>query len=99
MAAAQAARSGRTALIDKNALPGRKYAFSTMGKGALANTAPALEHFHGRDARFVADALEALPVADLAAFFSKNGAQLAEGAHYGLLLPESPDAALAALAR
>lgn len=99
MAGGFAAAGARTALLEKNALPGRKYAYSTMGKGALANTAPALEHFHGRDARFVADALNALPLPELAAFFARNGATVAPGEHYGLLLPEGPDAALAALAR
>ena len=100
MAAGCASRSGaRVALLEKNALPGRKYAFTSMGKGALANTAPPIEHFHGRDARFVADALAALPAADLAAWFEAHGAPLSPGLHFGLLLPSEPDQALSALVR
>jgi len=99
MAAGTAAQGGaRVALLDKQSLPGRKYLMACMGKGALSNNDLGLHRFHGRDARFVSDALTALPQGELRQWFAAQGVELVDAPHYGLIAPpQGPDSALAAL--
>lgn len=99
MAAGAASQAGaRVALLEKQSLPGRKYLLAAMGKGALSNLDLGLHRFHGRDARFVSDALAALPQDELRRWFARQGVDLVDGPHYGLIAPpQGPDSALAAL--
>lgn len=99
MAAVHASAAGaRVGLLEKHELPGRKFLMAAMGSGALSNTALSLDTFHGRDARFVADALAALDSETLSAWFEAEGAPLIAGPNYGLLVPrDGPGAVLAAL--
>ncbi len=100
MAAVSAGRAGaRVALAEKNELPGRKYLYAAMGRGALTNRNLTLDSFHGRQARFVADALAAFPADDLRRWFADHGEPLEDWPHYGLVVPRGgPESALAALA-
>lgn len=100
MSAVAASESGaRVALVEKQALPGRKYLMAAMGSGALTNTRMSLQSFHGREARFVADALAGLDADALKDWLAGQGVALSEAPHYGLVVPDGgPWAVLAALA-
>lgn len=98
MAAATASAGARVALVEKSPLPGRKFLMASMGRGAVSNHALDVDHFLGREGRFVTDALAEFGPAALSDWFAAHGLPLAQAAHYGLVAPEAgPDAVLGAL--
>lgn len=94
--ATAAARGLRTLVLERRSLPGQRLMVSAMGAGAVSNTGLEVSRFHGREARFVSDALQALPADDLRHWFAAAGAELHDLPHYGLVAPEGGGAAAVA---
>ncbi|MHC4841728.1 MAG: FAD-dependent oxidoreductase, partial [Planctomycetota bacterium] len=70
-------------LLERMDFPARKFAYSGMSKAAVSNTEVSTQHFHGRDARFVSDALGAF---DTQAFAESAALSINAHEYYGLQL-------------
>ncbi|MDC1141716.1 aminoacetone oxidase family FAD-binding enzyme [Planctomycetota bacterium] len=70
-------------LLEREDFPARKFTHSSMGKAAISNTGISPDHFHGRDARFVSDALAAFDVTE---FSETSGLPIHAHEYYGLQL-------------
>lgn len=92
-----AGRGHSVAVLDRNAGVGGKYCYTSMGAAALTNTGMDLSRFHGRDARFVSDALREFDAPALRGWFDGHGVQLADADYYGLVCPPSGGEAVSAL--
>ncbi|MCA8913863.1 MAG: aminoacetone oxidase family FAD-binding enzyme [Planctomycetes bacterium] len=98
MAGLTAAERGLSTLVlDRNPGVGGKYCYTSMGAAALTNTGMGLDRFHGRDIRFVTDALSAFDAPVLRGWFEEHGVQLADAEYYGLVCPPSGGDAVGAL--
>jgi predicted Rossmann fold flavoprotein len=88
MAALCAARRGRSVtVLESQPYVGAKFCYSAMGAAAVTNVAVGPASFHGPNARFVADALNALPARTLRNFLTAEGASLEDARFYGLIAP------------
>ena len=92
MCAIQAADRGLSVLVlDRCDTVGGKHCYTSMGAGALTNARLDVSRFHGREARFVTDAISHFDTPALHHWFAARGVTLTEAEYYGLVCP--PDAA------
>lgn len=95
MAAIAAARAGLSVLVlDRSPVPGARLCLAGMGRGAVSNRELSVEGFYGKHARFVTDALDALPPEKLRTWCSGLGVELEEARWTGILSPTQGGAAL-----
>ena len=86
MAASCAAARGLSVLVlEKQPYAGAKFCYSGMGAAPVSNTKIDVSRFHGRNARFVSDALAALPLPGLRKWFADAGLQLEDAPYYGIV--------------
>jgi len=103
MAAIHAADAGLDVLVlEQQPLLGARLCMSAMGHGAVSNArishGQSHTHFRGRHARFVSDALAALPLTALVEWFHHRGVAITEAPFYGLMVaPEGGAAVVEAL--
>jgi predicted Rossmann fold flavoprotein len=100
MTGIQAARRGLSVLvIEQHRQACERFAASGMGAAPVSNAGLDIARFHGRHARFVSDALAALPPSRLRDWFAAIGVTLAQAEHYGHIIgnhvPQALSAALA----
>jgi predicted Rossmann fold flavoprotein len=93
MAAIHAQTPG-TLVLEQQPWVGARLCMSAMGTAAISNADVSVEHFHGRHARFVSDALAALPLTALLEWFHRRGVPVSEAPFYGLMVPEGGGAEL-----
>lgn len=83
--AIEAARRGLSVcVLEAQDQVGAKYCYSGMGAAPVSNTGMDVSRFHGRDARFVSDALGAF---DLRDWFAQLDVELQNAEYYGLVQP------------
>lgn len=88
MAGVQAAQRGLSVVVlESQPYAGAKFCYTAMGAAAVSNTGIDISRFHGRDARFVDDALKALPLIDLRRWLESAGVELEDARYYGLVRP------------
>lgn len=76
-------------LLERQDFPGRKFAASSMGKAAVSNSNINFSRFHGHDARFVSEALEAFEPVE---YTASEGPKIHQHEYYGLTLAgDGPD--------
>jgi predicted Rossmann fold flavoprotein len=84
MAGIEAARRDRSVLVlEPGDEPCARFVASGSGAAPVSNRNLNVSGFHGRYARFVSDALKALPEPDLRQWFDAIGITLTEAEHYG----------------
>jgi predicted Rossmann fold flavoprotein len=88
MAAVQASQRGLSVtVLEGQPYAGAKFCYSAMGAAAVSNNAVDVTRFRGRNARFVDDALKALPLPDLRRWFENAGVEVEGAPYYGLVRP------------
>lgn len=86
MAASCAAARGLSVLVlEQQPYAGGKLCYSGMGAAPVSNTGVDVSRFYGRNARFVSDALAALPLPELRKWFADAGLELEDAQYYGLV--------------
>lgn len=86
-ASCAAARGLDVRVLEQQPAAGAKHCYSAMGAAAVSNVDLDVSRFHGRHARFVSDALKALPQPALVDWFRTSGLELETAEHYGLIQP------------
>lgn len=81
------ARGLNVSVVERQPLAGGKFCYSSMGRAGVSNNGIDISRFHGRDFRFVTDALNVLPLDELVAWLSGLGVELENAEHYGLVQP------------
>ena len=88
MCAIESARRGLNVLVlERQQQVGGKYCYTSMGAGAVSNVDVGIDRFHGRNARFVRDALNAFPLESLREWFADRELPLRDAEYYGLVEP------------
>ncbi|MBZ0137759.1 MAG: aminoacetone oxidase family FAD-binding enzyme [Planctomycetes bacterium] len=99
MGAIESARRGLSVLVLEGAPQiGARYCYTGMGAAPVSNVGMAVDRFHGRNARFVDDAISAFALPELRDWFHREDVALQDAPYYGLVQPvESGPSVVAAL--